>query len=527
MRHDLVIVGAGFAGSILARVLARAGKRVALLERGQHPRFALGESSTPLAALVLERLARRFDLPDLHHLAAYGRWLSHLPALRRGKKRGFTFYAHRRGQSFVNGEVNEARLLVAASPADALADAHWLRADVDHHLLREALAAGVEYHDETTIESATIGAGGVVVRGRRRGQPLVIEATVAVDASGPAAVLARAAGIADQTAKMRVRSSLLYAHLDGLDAFDAVAAAAEARFDPGPYADQQAAVHHLLDEGWMYQLRFDHGATSVGLLLDGGRRRFRDARGVRLDALGDPTAAAAALLARYPSLAAQHAGARTAEPWRFVPRVQHRRAVAVRPGLLLMPHTFAFIDPLFSTGIAWSLLAVERLVDVLTGRFGDADRYGTLLAHEADVIEALVAAAYGARHDFGRFTATSALYFAAVSFEEVLQRLCPAAPHAVPDAWRGFLGSDQPARRRLFHRVLARLDHLEAGDAATAAFAAWLGERIAPFDIIGVMDASRRNLHPMDLDVLVTRAALLGLDRSQVLAALPRLRGEA
>ena len=28
---------------------------------------------------------------------------------------------------------------------------------------------------------------------------------------------------------------------------------------------------------------------------------------------------------------------------------------------MLLPHSYAFFDPMFSTGIAWSLLAVERL----------------------------------------------------------------------------------------------------------------------------------------------------------------------
>ena len=35
----------------------------------------------------------------------------------------------------------------------------------------------------------------------------------------------------------------------------------------GPYPDDWAAVHHLIDEGWMYSLRFDHGVTSAGFLL--------------------------------------------------------------------------------------------------------------------------------------------------------------------------------------------------------------------------------------------------------------------
>ena len=92
MEHcQVAVVGSGFAGTILARILHRLGLQVRLIERGQHPRFAIGESSTPLAAICLERLARSFELPDLEHLAAYGKWMEHMPTVRRGLKRGFTF----------------------------------------------------------------------------------------------------------------------------------------------------------------------------------------------------------------------------------------------------------------------------------------------------------------------------------------------------------------------------------------------------------------------------------------------------
>ena len=40
----IAIVGSGFAGSILARILQGQGHRVLLLDRQRHPRFALGES---------------------------------------------------------------------------------------------------------------------------------------------------------------------------------------------------------------------------------------------------------------------------------------------------------------------------------------------------------------------------------------------------------------------------------------------------------------------------------------------------
>ena len=49
---DVAIVGSGFAGSLTALALRRQGRSVVLLERGRHPRFAIGESSTPLANLA-------------------------------------------------------------------------------------------------------------------------------------------------------------------------------------------------------------------------------------------------------------------------------------------------------------------------------------------------------------------------------------------------------------------------------------------------------------------------------------------
>ena len=122
---DVAIVGSGFAGSLLARVLAVLGYDVVLLERGTHPRFAIGESTTPLANLSLERLARRYGLEDCRALAAHGRWQARLPEVRGGLKRGFTFYRHHPGLPLDARE----RLLVAASPDDAVADTHWLRAD--------------------------------------------------------------------------------------------------------------------------------------------------------------------------------------------------------------------------------------------------------------------------------------------------------------------------------------------------------------------------------------------------------------
>jgi tetracycline 7-halogenase / FADH2 O2-dependent halogenase len=502
------------------------GLSVILLERGRHPRFAIGESSTPLASLCLDRLAAQYGQADLRQLATHGRWIEHLPGLRRGLKRGFSFYRHRPGRTYANGEANEARLLVAASPTDRVADAHWLREDVDHHLVRQAAAAGVEYRDQTEVTSVEVSGRGIRLATLRRGEIGEIRAGIVVDATGPGGLLRHALGIPSRLRRTKARSLLLYSHFSGLRLFADVAREAGADLSPGPYPEDWAAVHHVLAEGWMYVLRFDHGVSSAGLLATPA-----GARSLRLTAGGDPAGGWRRLLARYPSLAAQFGDARPVFPVRFAGLVQHRLARAAGERWVVLPHTFAFVDPLFSTGIAWSLLAVERLAELLrpktrsATRVGGLRRYEALLSAEADQVDRLVAGAYMALPDFTLFAAQAMLYFAVVSFIEAKQRLRGG------DGWEGFLGAGDAAVEGLYRNAFRRLAVLTGGgrrpapEADRRGFVDWVARQIAPRNVAGLADPSCRNLYPVDLDRLVERSHLLGLTPAGVRRALPRLRG--
>ncbi|HEX7023606.1 MAG TPA: FAD-dependent oxidoreductase [Gemmatimonadales bacterium] len=527
----IAIIGAGFTGSLLARILTGQGYEVLLFERGRHPRFAIGESTTPLANLALERLARRYGLPDLYALAAHGRWLRAFPEVRRGLKRGFTFYQQRRHARYANTPDNGARLLVAASPGDEVADSHWLRADVDHFLVREAVAAGVDYRDSTSLEDISFGASGPRIRGSTGGKPFTEAVDFVVDASGPARFLARHLAIPSALGKLRTRSALLFSHFRGVREFQRVAAEEGAAMPPGPYLDHQAAVHHLLREGWMYLLAFDHGVTSAGFLLAPDGMAGIAPRW----AATHPEAAWQRLLGRYPSIERQFEEAEPLFPIGFRPMIQHRMSRAVGTRWAVLPHTYAFVDPLFSTGIAWGLLGVERLALAFESAATESrvpwrailDRYGRLLSAEADQIDRLVYGGYLSRGDFGLFTAHALLYFATVSFTEVSQRIGVA-----PDpAWRGFLGAGDAEWEAVFAESVRRIKRAVGGSHGAvparirSAFAEWVREAIATRNIGGLFDSERRNMYPVDLELLVDRCHLLGLDRPAMLAALPLLRG--
>lgn len=529
VRVDVAVVGSGFAGSLLARILAGQGHRVALLERGTHPRFAIGESSTPLASLSLERLATRYRLLDCYQLATHGRWLTHHPALRRGLKRGFTFYRHHPGTPFADRGDDSERLLVAASPNDAVADTHWLRADLDHHMVRAAVNAGVHYVDRLHLESLAHLDDGMHLTGARDGTPVALDAGFVIDASGGSGFVARHLGIGSALDRLQTRSALVFSHLAGVRLMVDLVPGLPA----GPYPDDWAAVHHLIDEGWMYSLRFDDGITSAGFALtpdglaslEAGEAPAPDGdarRGARLWRR---------LLQRYPTIGALFGSATPCMPISFVPVMQHRVQRAAGERFALLPSAFAFVDPLFSTGIAWSLRAVERLASCFEDGAGARRlpaasalaRYDALLGREAEQIDRLVAGAYAAMGDFARFEAQTMLYFAAVSYAESRERL---APHA-ESSWEGFLGVDDPVLAPLPADSLSRLARADAGGEATEAFSRWVAESIAPRNVAGLSDPARHHRYPADLDVLVARHALLGLTRDQIVAALPALRGMA
>ncbi len=522
-KHEVAIVGSGFAGSLLARVLQTIGYDVVLLERGRHPRFAIGESSTPLANLSLERIGLRYGLADCYALATHGRWMRKYPQLRRGLKRGFTFYRHHPGQSFANRGLDSERLLVAASPDDAIADSHWFRADVDHHFVRAAAAAGVKYLDKTDITNCDFYTSGVLLRGSRGDEPVEIHARFVIDASGPGGFLARHLSIPSDLGRTHTRSALVYSHFDNVRPISDLVPG----LPTGPYSDERAAVHHIIDEGWMYSLRFDHGTTSAGFLIRPEAPIIAERR--------DAATLWRELLERYPTIADSFANARPTMPITFRPLIQHRLASAAGNRWLLMPHAYAFVDPLFSTGIAWSLRAVERLALLFeeeaatNGRVPDAvtlQRYSSLLSKEADQIDALIAAAYAAMSHFDLFTAQAMLYFAIVSFAEASQRLKPRDDVA----WQGFLGVGDPILESLPQEALDRLNHSTSNNGVRSSevrreFGAWISQAIAPRNLAGLANVDRGNLYPVDFDALLEAHELLGLSRDELVAALPALRG--
>jgi len=510
---DVAVVGSGFAGSLTALALRRLGRSVCLIERGSHPRFAIGESSSPLANLLLEELCDRYRLDRIKPLAAWGSWRRAHPSVACGLKRGFTFYGHRLGEPFAADPERRDQLLVAASPCDEVADTHWYRADFDAFLAGEAEREGAVHLDRTTIERIEPEDGGAHVDLERGGVRRSIRARLLVDASGPSGVLPRSLGIPVEAFPEYPATEALYTHFTGVPRLDGLAAfSSGAASETPPYPVDDAAVHHLFDGGWIWVLRFSNGITSAGVAATAElacELRFEE---------GAP--AWDRLLSRLPSVAEQFCGARPVLPLVHRPRLSYRAARAAGPGWVLLPSAAAFVDPLLSTGFPLALLGILRLARIVEDSWGrpDFDRslaeLGRRTLDEADAAARLTAALYASLGDFLAFALLTRLYFAAASWAEAARRL------GKPERARSFLLFDDPAFGPALRRICD--EAVDPDPRVRRAAAESVRAAIEPFDVIGLNDEARRNWYPVEARDLFDNAQKLGATREQMEEMLER-----
>jgi FADH2 O2-dependent halogenase len=364
-----------------------------------------------------------------------------------------------------------------------------------------------------------------LLTGTRRTRPLRISATFVADASGPRGFLSRALDIRDRGFDGYPPTQALFSHFAGVARCDDMPEfgvggglegpplrlenEAGARSSSGrcggpsgpadpPYPADDAALHHVFDGGWMWVLRFGNGVTSAGIAVT-------DALAADLR-LSDGEPAWRRFLARYPSIAAQFAGAAPIRAFTWMPRLAWRAEVAAGPAWAMLPSAAAFVDPLFSTGFPLTLLGIERIARILEGgstsnlqlppppspvasgvgcrELGVWDHYSESTLAEADHTAAYIAGCYAAFPRFDQFAAYSMFYFAAASYGESARRLGFSAPAR-------FLAADHPQFGEASRRLSPARTSLRGRDYTDAVAGA-----VRPLNIAGLCDPDRRNWYP-------------------------------
>jgi len=250
-----------------------------------------------------------------------------------------------------------------------------------------------------------------------------------------------------------------------------------------PYPCDDAALHHILSDGWIWVLRFNNGITSAGVMLDNSRGS------------PDPSLSAeaewTAILQRYPSLGEQFASARAVQPFVRTGRIQRRARRVAGENWVMLAHAAYFLDPLFSGGNAHTMATIERLGRIMRDHWrrpslaNEMRTYGRELLREVNLLDRLV---HGCYRCFGRFELLSSYimnYFAAAIHCEHRRRAGKA------NAGSGFLFADSPQFRstvRTHYNLLpgARADDLQE----------IVARDLAPINIAGLCDPAKRNMYP-------------------------------
>ena len=525
---QIAVVGSGFAGSLMAMIAHRLGFSTVLIERGRHPRFAIGESSTPLANLLLEEIATEYDLPFVRPLCKWGTWQRELPQLVCGLKRGFTFYHHEFGKQFSTNAARANQLLVGASPNEEIADTHWYRPDFDHYLMTQAQKLGVVYMDETKLKSAKERNDGVLLAGTRLGEVVEIEAEFVIDASGPRGFLHRALGLPEKTISNFPATQGLFSH------FESVGVLPENFSTSGqtpPYPPEHAAVHHVFPGGWVWVLKFNNGITSAGVAAT-------DSLADELN-LKEGGPAWHRLLKRLPSVAEIFRDARATIPFVHSPRLSFQSERVVGARWALLPSAAGFVDPLLSTGFPLTLLGVQRLGEILrsiakssaecplapalspsdgeeeTNLRAQLEDYSAQTTLELETAAQLIGALYANMDRFKVFKELSLLYFAAASYSETARRL------GKPELADGFLLCRHPVFANQLRQICeAASGALSAVDVVNLSRS--IREAIEPLDVAGLTDDSRHPWYPALAADMLRNARKVNATEADIRAMLAR-----
>ena len=326
---DVLVIGGGPAGTTAATFLARKGWNVALLEKDAHPRFHIGESLLPMNLPILERLG------VLGQVKAIG---VHKP--------GADFPMRGDGDS-----VNVFRFDRALDPKFGYAY-QVRRSEFDALLFDNALASGVDARQRTRVERVDFGNDGrpALVHARDAdGNALAFLPRYLVDASGRDTFLGSRLKLKKKNAAHQ--SAAIFSHFRGV-----------AR-RPGEEAGNITVERFA--HGWMWLIPLRDDVMSVGAVCFPEYLKTRS---------GDNETFLMDTLRATPSVWARMAGAERIAPVHATGNYSYSCTRMHGPGWVMAGDAFAFIDPVFSSGVYLGMNGGEQAAKTVDAILRDPSR---------------------------------------------------------------------------------------------------------------------------------------------------------
>lgn len=466
-RYDVAILGTGLGGTILGAILARHGLRVLLLEEQIHPRFAIGESTVPETTMCFRLLAARYGVPEIAYLSTY-QLLSRHVGTTHGVKRNFSFVWHRPGEH--QNPHESTQFPTAAPPLGP--DVHFFRQDTDARMLAVAMSYGCTLSQRTRIEQVEISDSGVRLASADGRE---FHASYVVDAGGLKSMLAHQFGLRTPPDAIKTRSRSIYTHMVGVRPYDAIGGGPAAHDLPSPLS--QGTLHHLFDGGWIWVIPFNNHPISTNPLISVGLQLDID----KFPKDGTPPEEEFwKVVNRFPDMKRQLEAARPVRDWVATDRLQFTSTRAVGDRFCMLPHAFRFIDPLFSSGLTVTMLAINsiaiRLIRARTDGDWSSERFApvdTWMKYNFNYYDRLVAGSYASWKSFPLWNAWTRLWMiggllGAFGVNELIAQAQKSrdplnAPASETYPFRGVQGSELEPNAALMDRCEPVMDEVRAG----------------------------------------------------------------
>jgi flavin-dependent dehydrogenase len=347
---DVLIIGAGPAGSVAGSILARKGRKVLCLEGGTFPRFQIGESLLPRCNDVLQE-AGLYDA-----VASWG-------------------FMEKPAAKFLKGDMTERFCFAEMFPGQSPAAMQVTRADFDQLLATEARKKGSDIRFQHRVDAVEPSADGSKqvskVTNVETGETFAVESKFVLDCSGYGRVLPKLFNL-EKNPSLSPKIAL-FAHFEGDER------------PAGPEAgDIWVTVHP--NGAWFWIIPFSNGRTSVGVVAE---PQIIEPQGKtdheRLLALIKTDPNAWSRLSK-------------AVPVMKTNRLQSWSAAVTKfygPGWALTGNASEFLDPVFSSGVTLALESSHRAAKLIDKQLAgekvdwDAD-YGKVMDKAVGVFRVFV-----------------------------------------------------------------------------------------------------------------------------------------
>lgn len=350
---DVLIIGAGPAGSVAAALLRKQGIGVLVIEKEVFPRFSIGESLLPQSMEYIEQAGM----------------------LRAVVEAGFQY---KNGAAFVRGDR-----YTDFDFRDKFSEGWGVtyqvqRADFDHVLIREAERQGAEVRFAHQVVDVDVEADqpSVTVAGAD-GERYRVQARFLLDASGFGRVLPRLLQL-ESPSNFPVRAAI-FTHV-------------EDRIPPGGFDRNKIriSIHPEHVDVWYWTIPFSNGRCSQGVVAE---KSFLDRYS------GTETERLKALVDEEPALARLLADARWDTPARQIVGYSANVRSLWGKNYALLGNAGEFLDPVFSSGVTIAFKSASLAADCIRRQFAGetvdwANDYGKTLKDGVDCFRSYVEAWY-------------------------------------------------------------------------------------------------------------------------------------